>query len=51
MAKIKIGWRTNIQDRAVIGTVAQLDSTFPSNVEIGDEVSKWPLACALFVCV
>jgi hypothetical protein len=36
--KIKIGRQTNVQDRAVIGTVSNLDSGFPSNVDIGDQV-------------
>ena len=36
--RIKIGNSTNVQDRAVIGTVANLESGFPSNVEIGDQV-------------
>mmetsp|Transcript_21454 Transcript_21454/g.35913 ORF Transcript_21454/g.35913 Transcript_21454/m.35913 type:complete len:228 (+) Transcript_21454:102-785(+) len=36
---IKIGHTTNVQDRAVIGTVSALDSGFPSSVEIGDQVT------------
>lgn len=36
--KVKIGRLTNVQDRAVISTVANLESGYPSNVEIGDMV-------------
>mmetsp|Transcript_54822 Transcript_54822/g.111894 ORF Transcript_54822/g.111894 Transcript_54822/m.111894 type:complete len:231 (+) Transcript_54822:43-735(+) len=40
-SSIKIGTRTNVQDRAVIGTVANLQSGsgFPARVEVGDEVT------------
>ena len=37
--KIKIGRVTNIQDRAVVSTVANLDSGFPADVDIGDFVT------------
>lgn len=37
--KIKVGHQTNVQDRAVISTVSNLDSGFPSNVDIGDQVT------------
>ncbi len=37
--KIKVGRLTNVQDRAVISTVANLNTGFPANVEIGDSVS------------
>jgi len=36
---IRIGTKTNIQDRAVISTVHELDSGFPSTVEIGNNVT------------
>eukprot|EP00401_Gymnodinium_catenatum_P069483 CAMPEP_0117595946 /NCGR_PEP_ID=MMETSP0784-20121206/74037_1 /TAXON_ID=39447 /ORGANISM="" /LENGTH=159 /DNA_ID=CAMNT_0005398169 /DNA_START=106 /DNA_END=584 /DNA_ORIENTATION=+ len=36
---ITIGNKTNIQDRSVISTVANLDTGFPAKVEIGDEVT------------
>lgn len=37
--KIKIGNNSNVQDRAVINTVTSLDSGFPSEVDIGDNVT------------
>lgn len=36
---ISVGHQSNIQDRAVIGTVSNLETGFPSNVEIGDQVT------------
>lgn len=38
-SKIKIGSKTNVQDRAVINTVSNLDSGFPADVNIGDNVT------------
>lgn len=37
--KVKIGAHTNVQDRAVIGTVSSLESGFPAEVSIGDKVT------------
>ncbi len=37
--KIKIGAYTNVQDRAVINTVASLESGFPAEVDIGEKVT------------
>lgn len=37
--KIKVGHKTNIQDRAVISSVSSLETGFPPDVEIGDEVT------------
>jgi carbonic anhydrase/acetyltransferase-like protein (isoleucine patch superfamily) len=39
MSNITVGFRTNIQDRAVISTVSVLESAFPADVEIGNDVS------------
>ena len=36
--KIKIGRQTNVQDRAVIGTIANSATGFPAHVDIGDQV-------------
>lgn len=36
---VKIGISTNVQDRAVINTVEQLDSGFPAEVSIGNFVT------------
>jgi carbonic anhydrase/acetyltransferase-like protein (isoleucine patch superfamily) len=38
-SKIKIGSRTNVQDRAVINTVSNLESGYPADVDIGDHVT------------
>lgn len=37
--KISIGFATNVQDRSVINTVAELDTGFPADVEIGEYVT------------
>lgn len=37
--KIKIGNKTNVQDRAVINTVTSLTTGFPADVDIGDDVT------------
>mmetsp|Transcript_22407 Transcript_22407/g.45086 ORF Transcript_22407/g.45086 Transcript_22407/m.45086 type:complete len:229 (-) Transcript_22407:76-762(-) len=37
--KIKIGRQTNVQDRAVIGTIANSATGFPAHVDIGDQVT------------
>mmetsp|Transcript_16748 Transcript_16748/g.36272 ORF Transcript_16748/g.36272 Transcript_16748/m.36272 type:complete len:190 (-) Transcript_16748:50-619(-) len=37
--KVKIGHQSNVQDRAVITTVADLGTGFPAHVEIGDQVT------------
>jgi len=38
-SKVKIGTLSSVQDRAVIKTVASLESGFPSDVVIGDQVT------------
>lgn len=38
-SNIKIGSKTNIQDRAVINTVSDLETNFPADVDIGDFVT------------
>lgn len=37
--KVKIGAVTNVQDHAVISTVAALETGFPAKVEIGNQVT------------
>lgn len=44
-ADVSIGSMANVQDRAVIETVATLESGFPSAVSIGDYTSIGPGAC------
>lgn len=44
-ADVAIGSTANVQDRAVIETVATLESGFPSAVSIGDYTSIGPGAC------
>lgn len=38
-SKIKIGVKTNIQDRAVINTVSSLETGFSADVDIGESVT------------
>ena len=37
--KIQVGTCTNIQDKAIIGTVSELDSGFPAECKVGDYTS------------
>lgn len=39
IAKVSIGSSTNVQDRAVISTNAELGSEYPTTVSIGDHVT------------